>query len=185
MSRKTLIYNTARKLIVQNGLYDASIGKIAKEANIPVGSVYTYYKSKEELINNIFFASKLEMVDYIFQPIAEHLSEKASCKMYWERAVDYGLDNLENFLFIEQFANSPLIKYENREAINQKFEKLFTLLQQGISKQILKPMDLYLLHNLLYMNILGTIKYFSKEGMVITQSIKDQLYECCWDSIKI
>ena len=109
MDRKTLIFITARKLIVKYGFFDASIAKIAKEAKIPVGSVYTYYASKEELINDIYITTKQEMGEYIFQPIANNLNEKDTLNIFWERALDFGILNQEKFLFAEQFANSPLL----------------------------------------------------------------------------
>lgn len=185
MNRKELIFTTARKVIVQNGLFDASIGKIAKEANIPVGSLYTYYKSKEELVNDIFIATKQEMGQYIFQPISKDITEKEELKIYWERAVEFGLTNQEKFLFAEQFANSPLIKKTNKEEVKQNFVKVFALLESGISKGSLKAIDLFVLHNIIYTNIVGTIKYFSQHETKITKKLKDQLFECCWDSIKI
>lgn len=185
MDRKELIFTTARKVIVQNGLFDASIGKIAKEANIPVGSVYTYYKSKEELINDIFVATKQEMGAYIFQPISKTVTEKEELKIYWERAVDFGLANQEKFFFAEQLANSPLIKNTNKEEVKQNFESVFALLERGIAKGNLKTLDLLVLHNIIYTNIVGTIKYFSQTETKITQKLKDQLFECCWDGIKI
>jgi AcrR family transcriptional regulator len=185
MNRKELIFTTARKVIVQNGLFDASIGKIAKEANIPVGSVYTYYSSKEELINDIFVSTKQEMGQYIFKPISKIVSEKEELKIYWERAVEYGLKNQEKFLFAEQFSNSPLIKINNKEEVKQNFERVFLLLQNGINKGQLKDIDLFLLHNIIYTNIVGTIKYFAQTDTKITRKLYEQLFECCWDSIKI
>lgn len=184
MDRRELIFTTARKVIVQNGLFDSSIGKIAKEANVPVGSVYTYYKSKEELINHIFIETKREMGAYIFQPIGKDLSGKDELKIYWERAVAFGLANEEKFLFAEQFSNSPLIQVSNKEEVKQSFLPVFKLLEDGISKQNIKAIDLFVLHNIIYNNIVGTIKYFTSSNAKLSAELKSQLFDCCWDSIK-
>jgi len=185
MSRKKLIFTTARKIIVENGLFDSSMGKIAKEANIPVGSIYTYYKSKEELINDIFVETKKEMGQYIFQPIVANKNEKEELKIYWIRSVDFGLEHQEKFFFAEQFANSPLIKITNKEEVHQTFERIFFLLEKGVKGGILKSLSVPVLHNIIYANVLGTIKFFALAGTNITEKLKDQLFECCWDSIKI
>lgn len=185
MERKTLIIETARKVIVRDGLFDASIAKIAKEAGIPVGSVYTYYSSKEELINDIFISVKQEMGHHIFQPIGTKVTEKKELKIYWERAVDFGMKHQEKFFFAEQFANSPLIKPANKEEVKQSFERVFNLLKSGIEKGILKNMDLFILHNIIYTNITGTIKFCSHAQIKMDIQLKNQLFECCWDSIKL
>lgn len=185
MKRKELIFNTARKVIVENGLFDASIGKIAREADIPVGSVYTYYSSKEELINAIYVETKLEMGQYIFQPMPPDVSLKTAVKTYWERAVDFGLNHREKFNFLEQLVNSPLIQPTSQEQVTQNFEPVFELLQRGINEKVFKNMDLFLIHNLIYTNILGTIKYFTQFETPPSQQVKDQLFACCWDAISI
>jgi TetR/AcrR family transcriptional regulator, repressor of fatR-cypB operon len=184
MNRKEHISTTALKLIVENGLYDASIGKIAKEANIPVGSVYTYFASKEELINDIFREVKNEMGRYIFEPVSENISEKEELNIYWQRAVEFGLAHKQKFFFAEQFINSPLIQNSNTEERKEQFEKVFALLERGIKQNIVKKMDVLILHNIIYTNIVGTIKYFAQTDTTITYELFNQLFECCWDSIK-
>ncbi len=42
MDRNDILFTTVRNIIVQRGLFDASIDK---KANIPTGSVYTYFRS--------------------------------------------------------------------------------------------------------------------------------------------
>lgn len=185
MNRKELIVTTARKVIVTHGLYDASIGRIAKEAGIPVGSVYTYFDSKEELINYIFREIKVEMGGYIFRPVEDTLSIKEELKIYWQRAVTFALDHQEKFLFAEQFANSPLISPTNREQIEQEFRRVFFLLQLGVKERLFKNLDVFLLHSIIYSNITGIIKFFSQYNSALDELIADQLFECCWDSIKI
>jgi len=185
MTRKELIINTARKLIVRNGLYDASIAKIAKEANIPVGSVYTYFKSKEDLINEIFSETKQEMGTYIFQPFGKALTEKEELQRYWERAIDFGLKNQEKFFFVEQFSNSPLLAKQNKELLEKLFERLFFIFSKSIKDGVLKKIDVLLIHQIVYSNIIGIIKFYAESPRKLTAKLKAQLFECCWDSIKI
>jgi AcrR family transcriptional regulator len=184
MSRKDLIINIARKVIVENGLYDASIGKIAKEADIPVGSVYTYFKSKEELVNEIYIQAKGEMNDFIFIPLPKALSEKDELNIYWQRAIEFALNNPEKFSFSEQFINSPLIFKHNQEAVNRQFGIAYDLMERGVRNQILKNLPLDILQTLVYSHLLGVIKFFRTNPSGFTPEIAQQLFETCWDSIK-
>jgi len=47
--RKRLILNATRELLFEKGLTAASINQIAKRAEIGVGTIYFYYRNKEEL----------------------------------------------------------------------------------------------------------------------------------------
>ena len=53
-SKKALIMNTALKLFAVEGYYITSISKIASAANISKGLLYNYFKSKEDLLSEIF-----------------------------------------------------------------------------------------------------------------------------------
>ena len=47
--RRKQILDAARALLFEKGIKDAAIGRIAKKAELGVGTIYFYYKSKEEI----------------------------------------------------------------------------------------------------------------------------------------
>jgi TetR/AcrR family fatty acid metabolism transcriptional regulator len=54
MSKKELIKDAAVRIIARDGFFNATTDKISKEAQVPVGSIYTYFRSKEEILDYIF-----------------------------------------------------------------------------------------------------------------------------------
>ena len=48
------IIEAAIKVFAENGYHRAKISKIAEVANVAIGSVYVYYKNKEDLLYKIF-----------------------------------------------------------------------------------------------------------------------------------
>ncbi len=53
--KKKLIIESAIKLFAEHGFYNTSVQEIATHANVSKGAVYLYFKSKEELLLNIFY----------------------------------------------------------------------------------------------------------------------------------
>ena len=51
--KKNQILNVSKKLIAQNGFHNTSISDIVRETGFPVGTIYTYFKNKEEIIETI------------------------------------------------------------------------------------------------------------------------------------
>src|SRR5467141_1384418 len=47
--KRTRLVETAMKLAYRNGFRESSLADIAKAAHVPVGNVYYYFKTKEEL----------------------------------------------------------------------------------------------------------------------------------------
>ena len=47
--KRTQLIETAMKLAYRNGFRETSLADIAEAAHVPVGNVYYYFKTKEEL----------------------------------------------------------------------------------------------------------------------------------------
>jgi AcrR family transcriptional regulator len=47
--KRTRLIETAMKLAYRNGFRETSLADIAQAAHVPVGNVYYYFKTKEEL----------------------------------------------------------------------------------------------------------------------------------------
>ncbi len=64
-ARRDQILDAARKLLFSQGIEKISISRISKEAELGVGTIYFYFKNKED----IFIALQQEGVDVLFSGI--------------------------------------------------------------------------------------------------------------------
>jgi len=107
---KALILNTAMKLFIEDGIERTTIRSIADKINYSVGTVYVYYKDKNEIlyaINNLGF-----------QQLKEKMSLSLSIEDPLERLksmlsgyIQFALDNKElyDLMFI---MNAPMLYLE-------------------------------------------------------------------------
>ncbi len=51
--KRQLILQAAKMLFSQRGFFNTSVSDITKETGLPVGSIYTYFKGKEEIVRAI------------------------------------------------------------------------------------------------------------------------------------
>lgn len=72
--RKEQILSAARTLLFEKGLHATSINQIAKHAELSVGAIYFYYKSKEEL----YAALQMEGLELLTQMNREAVVGKTS-----------------------------------------------------------------------------------------------------------
>lgn len=68
--RREQILDSARELILKHGIHEVSVQQIAKLAELSVGTIYLYFKSKEEL----FATLQEEILDFLYNNIRETLS---------------------------------------------------------------------------------------------------------------
>jgi len=71
-ARRNQILDAARVLLFQNGLAGASVNRIAKKAEIGTGTIYFYFKSKED----IFAALQMEGLEILYQIILNSFTDK-------------------------------------------------------------------------------------------------------------
>ena len=65
MNKKELIRLSATKIIARDGFHKTKIQSIATEANIAVGTVYIYFKSKEGILDYIFETQHKKVEEFI------------------------------------------------------------------------------------------------------------------------
>ncbi|MFS0576211.1 TetR/AcrR family transcriptional regulator [Sporosarcina sp. 179-K 3D1 HS] len=66
------ILDAAKKVFAQEGYHGSSISKIAKEADIGDGTVYLYFKNKEDILIQLFDTA----IYHVLSPKAESLIEQ-------------------------------------------------------------------------------------------------------------
>ncbi|MFB7637736.1 TetR/AcrR family transcriptional regulator [Peribacillus butanolivorans] len=74
------IIDAAVIIIAQNGYYQAQVSKIAKQAGVADGTIYLYFKNKEDILISLFH----EKMGYFVEQIEEELKGKSSAseKLY-------------------------------------------------------------------------------------------------------
>lgn len=65
------IIDAAVVVIAQNGYHQAQVSKIAREAGVADGTIYLYFKNKEDLLISLFQKKMGSFIDKIEEQIAE------------------------------------------------------------------------------------------------------------------
>jgi len=95
------------KLILQEGFHGTSISKIAKEAGVSPATVYTYFDSKEIMLQDIYREYMEEICHYVLSKVHYGMDEKQLIEALIRSYYDYIQENQDLFSFVNQFSNSP------------------------------------------------------------------------------
>ena len=76
MDKQQLILGTALKLFVENGFHGTATSKIAAEAGVANGTLFNYFRTKEELIFAIYHKVVNEMDSFLIERMASHSISK-------------------------------------------------------------------------------------------------------------
>lgn len=123
------------------GLAGISIAGISNEAGVGAGTLYTYFKSKEEIIQTAYSSVEDKMTQKMFEQFEIQLPVKQSLKKVYVNMLNYRLNNYNETVFIDQYIQSNYIQLNFSKQMAE-FEKqnkpLYDLLKKGQNEGIIK-----------------------------------------------
>ena len=183
-NKKQAIFDATLRLITERGFHATPTSRIAKEAGIAAGTLYLYFKSKDELLNQLYLEVKRHMAASLTKGRAENLTIEEEIALLWRNMLNHLLSNPIEFAFMEQFENSPLLDQATLSASSDIFEPVRTLISQAQAQKVIKDLS----KDLMIVLFVSPMYYFAKQhvrrGTMPSEETIATLYQGCWDAIK-
>lgn len=185
MDKRELIINAALKLFVENGFHGTATSKIAQEAGVANGTLFQYFKTKDELIIALYINLKNELAAYTANNTAENADIKESIKSQILSTLYWALDNPTKFHFIQQFHTSPYIGKVEEEIIQKQVEPHLQLIEKGIKAGVLKPLPVDLIYALTSNQVFGLHQFLTSKKLSKAKQNEtiQATFEMLWDML--
>jgi AcrR family transcriptional regulator len=145
----------ALKLFVAKGVGNTSTAAIAREAGTAAGTLFIYFPTKQDLINELVMAVVKEQSETIKATLAPTLSAQAYFWMIWEGSIRWFLTNMESYQYIQQVRDSGMISEAVVQESNQYFDFYYEAIQKGLAEPAIKPYPVELIGEMLYRDIVA------------------------------
>jgi AcrR family transcriptional regulator len=139
--KQEAILNTALRLFTERGFAGTPTSLISKEAGVATGTLFFYFKTKEDLIDTLYRRVKSEAAETMGQGLGAEKTAKAKFRRLGKNAVGWGLKNPAQVKFMEQFAHSPFVSTSAHEEGMSHFAFLEDLIRQGIADGEIRDSD--------------------------------------------
>ncbi|MEI3612614.1 TetR/AcrR family transcriptional regulator [Pseudogracilibacillus sp. SO30301A] len=164
------IIDAAVIVIAENGYHASQVSKIAKQANVADGTIYLYFKNKEDILISVFKEKMGHFIEMIDNATSEQKS--ASDKLLTLINMHYKLLSESPHLAIVTQLELRQSKPELRKEINKVLKSYLTvmdeIIQQGIEEnEIRKDMNPQIIRQMIF----GTL-----DETVTTWLMKSQHY---------
>ena len=175
------IFDATDRLMAKEGLHRLSMHKLAKEAGIAAGTIYLYFKSKEELLAQ--FARRVfnKFVVAIEEGFDEHQSFFEQYKKMWWNIWHFLQENPTVLSNMNQYKSLPEF-IEISSEMEHSCWKQFCL--KGQAANVLADLDphmLFLLSLKTAMVVASDIKFL---GTAVTDVILESVIERSWRAIQ-
>ncbi|HTX61745.1 MAG TPA: TetR/AcrR family transcriptional regulator [Methanobacterium sp.] len=177
------ILEASLKLFVEKGFHGTSTAEIAKTAGVATGTLFHYFKTKEELINRLYLYTKESMFSQMVEQFEEDKTLKKNLKHIWSKFIYFSIKNPYKFQFILIFHTSPYITSLTKEQLETQTDALFGIYKKGIQDKELKKVPFEIIIEYFWGNIVSTINYFNKYPEKLRDENLDQAFELFWDGV--
>ncbi|MBE9466648.1 TetR/AcrR family transcriptional regulator [Dyadobacter subterraneus] len=184
MEKKKQIIECAMKLLIKNGPQAAPMSAISKEAGVGMGTIYNYFVTKEDLINQIYVFIKSDQVKNIQHPLS-HLPIKHQFDIYYESLIQYFVDNPLYFQYLDQFHNAPVLTEKTRKHGNKSMSFINDLLICGQEQGLIKPIGVKEMIQFLNGGLMSFVRWIHYKNIQLNRMLITNQLQIAWDAVKI
>ena len=136
--KRNAILDAATRVFAERGLTAAPTSEISKQAGVAEGTLFTYFKTKEDLINALYREIKLELADAMMSGFPRKKNVRSRLRHVWDSYVNWGVTNAEQRKVLAQLQVSEMLSKESIEAGSAPFVEMQNMIRTAIEQHILR-----------------------------------------------
>lgn len=171
-------------LVEQTGLSGLTMAAIAREAHLATGTLYVYFKSKEELLVALYEQAKTETAASLMQGDDPALPMRTRFQRMWLNWLEHRLAHSAQVVFLEQYYNSPWFSEASRNLSARLIKDWVDLIEAAKAQQILKDVPTPLLINSFGGSVRETANLLRAGTLARSDAHLAMAFGLCWDGIK-
>jgi len=135
--KRNAILSAAIQVFAERGL-SAPTAAITSAAGIAEGSLFTYFKTKDELINALYRELKLELADSMMSGFPRKQSVRHRLEHVWNGYVNWGIANPDQQKVLKQMQVWGSLTEESKQAGSAPFAEFQRMAEDAVTQGIYK-----------------------------------------------
>ncbi|WP_452222204.1 TetR/AcrR family transcriptional regulator [Lacinutrix salivirga] len=184
MDKKQRILLTMLELVVKQGFHATPMSQVAREANVAVGTIYHYFETKEQIIEELYMMIFKDFGVVLMANINEDQPYEEQFKRMWLNLYNYFVSNPLAFHFSEFIAVPPLIPKETIARTVPYYINIRDFFLKGIKIGKLRDVPVRLTMQMIYGNVIAAIRLKDKEELPMNHDQIEHAITMSWNTIK-
>ena len=111
----------------------APTAKIAQAAGVSEGTLFTYFGTKEELLNQLFLQIGADLAQTLSSSFPKKGRPRERMQRLWDALIQWGTSNPVRHKALRQLKVSDRVNAESRQCSNQGFAELRRMVEQTLA----------------------------------------------------
>lgn len=184
--KREKILSSVYALTGRQGLASVTISGISKTAGVAAGTLYIYFKNKEEVVQLAYAAVEDKMTQAMYRDFDINLPVRQSLKKIYINMLNYRLNHYDETVFIDQYQQSGYIQlnFSKQLAEYEKQNKpLYDLLEKGQREGIIKALDAIILISFFDGAVRSCSTGIIQKLFPLSQQLIDDCFDLVWRGI--
>jgi AcrR family transcriptional regulator len=137
--KRNAILEAAAKVFAGRGLA-AATSAISKEAGIAEGTLFTYFSTKDELVNALYCQIKIELADAMMAGFPRRKSIRLRLEHVWTQYIEWGLANRSHHAVLKLIMVWNGLTKESKKAGSAPFVEIEQMMEEALAQRIVKDL---------------------------------------------
>jgi TetR/AcrR family transcriptional repressor of multidrug resistance operon len=166
IEKRNRILRSTESILAADGFTRLSMKQVADRCGLATGTLYLYFKSKNDLVQQLHHDHLLRFSEYLFKSYDDTSTLQERFMHLWLKLWEFGLENPDAIMCKPQFEMLPKdIQLEEEEFLENAFSPIASMFSQGLAEGVFRNLPIPVLSsisfeacvNLLRLQILGHI----------------------------
>jgi AcrR family transcriptional regulator len=181
MNSREKILKTALELFVKQGIEKTSTAQISTASGLSAAGIFVHFKTKNELVEQLYFERKKCSLDEFTQVIDLELDAEKNIRAISEKILEYYAENKLDFNYFFLVQNSPMISENIEKLMLKEYKEQSVIFNNWIESGYLKKIDADLLGKIWWGIMIPIIQRMHKDN---TKTVKPEYLDFIWNSLK-
>jgi TetR/AcrR family transcriptional regulator, repressor of fatR-cypB operon len=181
--KRARILAAALDLFEKRGFDGVAVPEIARAAGVATGTIYRYFRTKEELVNALYRHWKSAYNEQILRPVPDGLEVRETFALYWRRMAEFARKHYRAVRFLDLHYHAPYLDAESRAMEGIYMETAKFLMNEGRNTGTLRDLDPALVVALLWGATAGLNKFVHDGRLVFNEATSRAMEDALWRAI--
>jgi AcrR family transcriptional regulator len=179
--KRNAILAAATGVFAERGLA-APTAAISRAAGVAEGTLFVYFKTKDELVNALYRELKLELADAMMSSFPRRTSVRNRLRHVWDRYVIWGTENPMQQRVLKQVEASGLLTEDSKCTGLAPFAEIQTMVEDALEQKLLRDLPEPLIQQTL-VAMAETAMGFARNTPDEAEAYREAAFEIFWAGV--
>ena len=182
-TRKQQLLDAALNLFAEFGYHGVAVPMIAQAAGTSTGTIYTYFESKDALVNELFWMWKQALKAHYLIGYPIHAPTQEQFYFIWDRLHSYTDSHPQAFQFLEGQLHASYLADRCRQLEEEVFEIGREFVRAGQKAGVVKAAAPQVIVSFFFGAFVQYFKDSRAKRMVWSEAHSKEVRDLCWTAI--